>query len=370
MAAIGLMATATFSSCQDILGEWDRPTPAVVPPSEPETPEAIIYAFSLRNLADDADVTATTLTVTNQTGDVVLCEESDGKYTIKKDNLGSATMLWLEATTTTGNYIAKATIEELPAIAEAGKLKMATLGDLINSDGTFSAAAEDGKTPVGAIAYLGNDAFTEDGTMVGETAFKGHGLVLCLKNAAEGANAQWSTVTSAFEFAEDAKVTDATALKRTANVSGYTNTRTLAEKADAATTYKAAYKAYNYTGLTAPAGTTGWFLPSAQQWVKMQEGLGGLAENNITWNSWFNNDHSAATAWETAMAKAGAKGTAYDSMTDAYLWYWSSSEYSANSAVLLGVDARGTGDDYGFRWYNYVKDYTYGNGRVRPVLAF
>ena len=29
MAAIGLMATATFTSCEDILGEWDRPTPQV-----------------------------------------------------------------------------------------------------------------------------------------------------------------------------------------------------------------------------------------------------------------------------------------------------------------------------------------------------
>ena len=60
----------------------------------------------------------------------------------------------------------------------------------------------------------------------------------------------------------------------------------------------------------------------------------------------------------------------YDSMTSAYLWYWSSSEFSAKYAVLLGVDARGTGDDYGFRWYNYGKGYTYDNGRVRPVLAF
>ena len=33
MAAIGLMATATFTSCEDILGEWDKPTPATVTPS-------------------------------------------------------------------------------------------------------------------------------------------------------------------------------------------------------------------------------------------------------------------------------------------------------------------------------------------------
>ena len=32
MATIGLMATATFTSCEDILGEWDRPTPTNVTP--------------------------------------------------------------------------------------------------------------------------------------------------------------------------------------------------------------------------------------------------------------------------------------------------------------------------------------------------
>ena len=348
LAAFGLTATATFTSCEDILGHWEKPTPVTPTPTPTPTPEEVIYSFSLRNLADDADVTATALTVTDQTGTEIATATSDGKYTIKQDDLGSATMLWLEATTATGKYIAKANIDELPAIAEAGKLKMATLGDLMNSDGTFSAAAEDGKTPVGAIAYLGNDATTEAIADGG-----GHGLVLCLKNAAEGAAAQWSSVTDVFEFGEDAKVTDANGLKRTTNVSGYTNTKTLAEKDDAVNKYKAAYNAYNYTALTAPAGTTGWFLPSAQQWVRMMTGLGGLAEDDIVWGSWFNNDHSAATVWETALAKAGAGN--YDSMTSAYQWYWSSSEYSANYAVGLLVDATVTGGAYGFYWPAFVQ---------------
>lgn len=244
------------------------------------------------------------------------------------------------------------------------------LGDLYYSDGTFSSTLETGKTPIGVIAYLGTDAFTETGTNVGGSTFTGHGLVLCLKNAASGADAQWSTETSTYEFGGDAKVTNADGLKRSTNVSGYTNTKTLAEKTDAATKYKAAYAAKNYTGLMAPAGTTGWFLPSAQQWVKMQTGLGGLAVSAIVWGSWFNNDHSAATAWETAMAKAGTKDTVYDSMTDAYLFYWSSSEYSAYNAVKVSVDATGTGGEYGFYWYDRNKDSTSDRHRVRPVLAF
>ena len=242
------------------------------------------------------------------------------------------------------------------------------LGDLYYSDGTWSSTRVAGKTPIGVIAYLGTDAFTETGTNVGGSTFTGHGLVLCLKNAASGV--KWSTETGAYEFGEGARVNSLDALKRTTDVSGYTNTTTLAAKDDAATKYPAAWKAKNYTGLAAPAGTTGWFLPSAQQWVKMMEGLGGLAEGDIKWLSWFDNDHTAADKWETAMAKAGTKGTAYDSVTDDYLIYWSSSEYSANYAVNLIVNATDTGAFYGFYWCYYYKDSSDSNYRVRPVLAF
>ena len=243
------------------------------------------------------------------------------------------------------------------------------LGDLYYSDGTWSSTLVAGKTPIGVIAYLGTDEFTETGTTVGGSTFTGHGLVLCLKNAASGVI--WSTELGTDEFGESASVDDVDDLKRTTDVSGYTNTATLAAMADAATKYPAAYQAKNYTGLAAPAtGTTGWFLPSAQQWVKMMEGLGGLAESDITWDNWFNTNHSAATSWETAMAKAGATGTAYDSVTDDYLWYWSSSEYSAYGAVLLGIDATGTGSGYGFFLGVFNKSSSDYDFRVRPVLAF
>jgi hypothetical protein len=241
------------------------------------------------------------------------------------------------------------------------------LGDLYYSDGTYSSTLVAGKTPIGVIAYV-DQLGTADDEITEKSHGGGHGLVLCLKNAAS--NVCWSTETSTLEFGDDAKVDNLDALKRTTDVSGYTNTATLAAKAGAATKYPAAWQAKNYTGLTAPAGTTGWFLPSAQQWVKMQEGLGGLAEGDIKWRTWFDNDHTAADKWETAMAKAGTKGTAYDSVTDDYLWYWSSSEGFADDAVYLGVDATGTGKGYGFYWNLDYKFYLSTYFRVRPVLAF
>ena len=172
----------------------------------------------------------------------------------------------------------------------------------------------------------------------------------------------------ACELGSSAIVDDVNDLKRTTDVSGYTNTAKLAAMEDAATYYPAAWQAKNYTGLVAPAGTTGWFLPSAQQWVRMMTGLGGLKEDGIKLGDWFDNDHTVATAWEKAMAKAGAKGTDYDSVTDNVLWYWSSSELSAVYAVGLAVDATATGTG-SFYWGYNGKDLS-GNNCVRPVLAF
>ena len=336
-----------------------------------------IFKFTLKDIAGTSDKAATEFIVKDGSNNVlttVTPASAMNELYVALPALAVGTY-WFNATVGGKPYIAKATVSTATTAGNyyQTQVNMATLGDLMAANGKFYADAAAitaaSTTAIGVIAYLGTDNFTENGTTVGGNTFAGHGLVLCLKNAASGTEAQWSTEKRTLELGDDAKVINVGGLKRTTSVSGYTNTKTLAEKTDAATKYKAAYAAKNYTGLTAPAGTTGWFLPSAQQWVKMQEGLGGLAESAIVWGS-FNNDHSAAIAWETAMAKAGTKGTAYDSMTDAYLWYWSSSENSADYAVSLGVEATNTSGDYGFYWFKFDKDSTGDRRRVRPVLAF
>ena len=222
----------------------------------------------------------------------------------------------------------------------------AKLGDLFYSDGTFSTTLEAGKTPIGVIAYLDQEG-TADDEICEKSNGAGHGLVLCLKNAAS--LVVWSTETvSKFSGQE---VTSVDGLKRTENVSGYTNTATLTVDDATAATYPAAKAAKEYTTLTAPTGTTGWFLPSAQQWVKMMEGLGGLTDGAPSWNSWFDNSHTAADKWENALKKAGDGN--YDSMTSEVLNYRSSSENSADNAVCLQVNATNTADDCGFRWNEF-----------------
>ena len=244
--------------------------------------------------------------------------------------------------------------------------KPTAVGDLYYSDGSSSPELIPGKTPIGVIAYLGTDNFTENGTDVGGSAFKGHGLVLCLKNAA--VNPKWSTESvSKFPGQE---VTDVAGLKRTTNVSGYTNTLTLTQDAETAAKYPAAAAARNYTALPAPAGTTGWFLPSIQQWVKIIEVLGGLEDSAPNFEqAWFDNDHVSIDRIEAAMAKAGAAGTDYDSMLS-YMWYWASTENSSGNAVDLGVKASGKGTGYGLYWSKVYKAYPSSNVRARPVLAF
>ena len=239
------------------------------------------------------------------------------------------------------------------------------LGDLYYSDGTWSSTLVEGKTPIGVIAYL--DQPGADDNEITESGYgAGHGLVLCMKNAVS--DVVWSTETKwilmQHEMLDDGDFT------RTNNVSGYSNTAKLTANVEIASKYPAAAAARNYTDLPAPAGTTGWFLPSAQQWARMMTGLGGLNQSDITWLTWFNNGHSAVTAWENAMAKAGAKGTVYDSMTDVSLCYWASSEYSENTAVLLEVNATGDGFGDGLYWNIDTKFGSTLCIGVRPVLAF
>ena len=180
----------SLTSCEDVLGHWEKPSPnPITPPSggeTPVTPEEIIYAFSLRNMADDADITAGLFKLTDQNGTEIAYATSDGKYTIKADDLSSVTTLWLEVTSDADKkYFAKATVEELPAIAEAGKLKMATLGDVILSDGKFAARSSTG-TKVAMIAYLGSSTGVEGYT---------HGLALALTD--EAGDMTWTDATGA-----------------------------------------------------------------------------------------------------------------------------------------------------------------------------
>ena len=239
------------------------------------------------------------------------------------------------------------------------------LGDLFYSDGTFSSTLVEGKTPIGVVAYLGSDSFSENGVTLrdGVTTLNSYGLVLCLKNAAD--NVQWSTVSGNCDLGDEAAISTANDndLMRSTDVSGYTNTNTLVQKN--ASNYPAATAAWNYADLEAPTNTTGWFLPSIQQWVRILMGLGEMSESSARWNVQF--DTNPIDKLNTAMEKAGEGNCTLISGNN--VAYWSSSEdsrYEYRYSTCL--DSRNGG--YYFAAYLKNAAYTSYPARVRPILAF
>lgn len=281
-----------------------------------------------------------------------------GKYAIRPEDSWCATGYSVKANTDDDSAT-------YPWIVSEGIQSVPELGDLYYSDGTYSSTLVSGKTPIGVIAYI-DQSGTADDEITEKSNGGGHGLVLCLKNAAS--NLVWHT-TREWVFSESVSVQNTAALKRYSDVSGYSLTSTLSASANAKTAFPAAWQAKNYSELTAPSGSTGWFLPSAQQWVRMMTGLGGLSEDVIDYGSVFDNSHRAIDLWDAAFAKAGSGN--YDSMSQSSM-YWTSSECDETNAIRVVVD-QSNAIRYGSSLYinGFVKD---GNGsgycRVRPVLAF
>ena len=89
LAALSLMAAATLTSCEDILGEWSRPTPAVVTPSAiavtgitlNETEATINLGETKTLTATVAPDNATDKTVSWSTSDEAVATVTDGVVT-------------------------------------------------------------------------------------------------------------------------------------------------------------------------------------------------------------------------------------------------------------------------------------------------
>ncbi len=241
------------------------------------------------------------------------------------------------------------------------------LGYLYYSDGTYSSTLIDGKTPIGVIAYLDQPG-PDDDEITEKSQGAGHGLVLCLKNAAT--NVIWSTEKN-LEFPGKETTSGDNGVKRTTDVSGYTYTSTLAAKTDAETKYPALYIAKNYSELPAPSGTTGWFLPSAQQWVRMQIGVGGLNLSDVLegYYTYYDSGETCFQHFNSALSKAGDGNF---NPLQPYEWYWTSSENDNSTAIELQLGEDDSRTDKGFYWTGDDKanpiDKVY--SRVRTVLAF
>ena len=237
-----------------------------------------IFKFTLQDL-NAAAKSATEFKVSANSGYVITTVKPGSASGVLYVALPAmAGTYWFNATIDSKPYIAKATIATATV---AGKyyqttVKMATIGDVIKSDGKFYAAGTDGA--VAKIVYVGSDN--------GEAAPYNHGLALALSDANGGTACKWST--------SETKVHtyNTTSNSNFAIESGLQYNAT--HNSD---TYPAFQAAIANNGTAAPTGCSSWFLASGYQWQKMFGAAGlsnlGLQEHAPYWSSTEDN----AAAW-------------------------------------------------------------------------
>ena len=294
--------TMSLTSCEDILGHWEKPTPN---PITPTVEDVIKYGFQLKSLGGvDLTGEATSLKMTKADGTLVAeAEVSAGKITIKNTDLSAAAItaaadFWFEATVGTDDkYIAKVNIDPATLSPELDKtLTMATLGDMILDDGTFAASSSAG-TKVAMIAYVGSDACE-----AGDAPYN-HGLALALSDAST--NTTWCDQTAEACLVSQ-KNSEAEAQ---GDMAGIANTDYLIDHAGTHTHSAAtAARQFKYVSTADagahPTGTTKWFLPSAGQWKKMIDAYGFTNlkatagdYNGMSGNYYLSTENTASFAW-------------------------------------------------------------------------
>ena len=238
-------------------GTIQTTTPGLTVSTQPAAQFAI-FKFTLQDLSAAAK-SATEFKVSDGSGNVmttVTSGSASGELYVALPVMAAGTY-WFNATIDSKPYIAKATTA---AATIAGKyyqttVKMATIGDVILSDGKFAARSSTG-TNVAMIAYLGSET-----GVAGYT----HGLALALTDEASTMN--WTTATGASGAAAHTPA--------------------------------------------APTTTSSWMLPSSVQWTNMitaaggytalRDGFSGIAgasnlQSNFYWSS-TEDDSNNANAW-------------------------------------------------------------------------
>lgn len=256
------------------------------------------------------------------------------------------------------------------------------VGDIVCSDGSIYAAANaadvatEGKTPIGIIAYVNNEgdagattdignATTEKGKGRYDVKSLGRALVLCAMNI--GGTANNATVGTLYQagprygtLVQEGDNNLATSLYYW----GFERTQGMNSA-----TYPAAQAAYNFSTLTAPDCTTGWFLPSAGQWKKILNYVGGIgvADNKPLIHTWYSPLSDYASNINTKLDYLTAAGaTIVNTIPLVEHHYWSSTNYSStttdntyNGVVCNPSSGIAIGGYWGTESYY-----------VRPVLAF
>ena len=193
-----------------------------------------------------------------------------------------------------------------------------------------------------------------------------HGLVMALKNAADGNKVQWRTENTAVETSFPSSFKD----MYDKGVDGYTLTKRIKDKFGSDMSKFPAFKAaLEYTAPTFNE-STGWYLPSMSEWLDMLGDNGLMALPNGKFAEAKNKDvdenidlgNIAQTVADNLKANFEKVGTSnFDAFALGQV-YWSSSEGSSDYAYRVGF-----GSDGDFNYTNNRRTNAY---YVRPILAF
>lgn len=102
LAALGLMASATLTSCDDILGEWSRPAPAAVTPSAIAVTSITLDADATINVGETKTLTAT-VAPDNATDKTVSWNSEDETVATVADGVVTAVAAGTAVITATAN---------------------------------------------------------------------------------------------------------------------------------------------------------------------------------------------------------------------------------------------------------------------------
>lgn len=238
------------------------------------------------------------------------------------------------------------------------------LGDIIYDDGDVTAgnAYNSSKHAIGVVVYkaASAEAACETNVDAGHGTVAGRVLVMSLQDVS-GTKA-WFTANST-DHSNFTNVNNNTSTAQS-DFGGYAKTKQMATKTGecASHTHDAAVAAWSYTPAVATSndyleGSTGWFLPSIGQWMKVANAMGVSSIPSA--GSWSGNGSVATTLSNYITAAGGNASTLVGSD-----YYWSSSEYSDTNAQSVRWYTGGTS---GFTWHNYNKTSTF---YVRPFLAY
>ncbi|MBP5506796.1 MAG: hypothetical protein J6Y23_02975 [Prevotella sp.] len=263
------------------------------------TNQNAIFKLTLKDIDATADVSATSVIISDQTGKVTTVTPASGyeKAMYVALPTTATTLKFLVTGSDSKKYFNMASSLTLSASYYQSTIELATVGHVIASNGKCykdDAATPGGNTAVAKIVYLGDDAETSPTN----TAFK-NGLALALEDIS--GTKTWCSQYSATCLGTGHQFDSEAGAK--GDMAGIDNTDYLIDHAPAGHTHAAASAAKGYNSGTHPAGTSAWFLPSAGQWDKMFTAASGYAnlKTNVDLQGgtsyWSSTEFSSSIAW-------------------------------------------------------------------------